>query len=87
MSDHRGVPDLLIDSTDGALPPRAERTGDKGPGEVFIYQPAEEKVYSKDDLTGLQDFLESLQAKHAVSQVDLEEGLEKHGRMTPMPRS
>ncbi len=54
----------------------------KGPGEVFIYQPAEEWVYSKDDLAELQDFLAFLQAKPAVSQTDLEQGLEKYGRKT-----
>jgi CRISPR-associated endonuclease/helicase Cas3 len=51
----------------------------KGPGEVFVYMPAEEKVYSKDDLGGLSDFLDFLTGKVAVSQSDLEEGLDLFG--------
>ncbi len=44
----------------------------KGPGDVFIYRPAKEMVYSRDDLAGLPDFLAFLQTKAAVSQSDLE---------------
>lgn len=54
----------------------------KGPGEVFIYRPATEKVYSKDDLGGLSDFLAFLRTKDAVSQSDLEHGLDRFGPKT-----
>ncbi len=54
----------------------------KGSGEVFVYRPAQEKVYSKDDLAGLQSFLAFLQTKPAVSQTDLEDGLEQYGPTT-----
>lgn len=54
----------------------------KGPGEVLVYKPAEEKVYSKDDLAGLENFITFLVSKDSVSQSDLEAGLEKFGPMT-----
>jgi CRISPR-associated endonuclease/helicase Cas3 len=54
----------------------------KGPGEVLVYKPAEEKVYTKDDLAGLDDFLKFLIGKDAVSQTDLETGLDRFGPKT-----
>lgn len=51
----------------------------KGPGEVFVYKPEQEKVYSPDDLAGLEPFLASLSAQAAASQSDAETGLERHG--------
>ncbi|HWG46122.1 MAG TPA: CRISPR-associated helicase Cas3' [Gemmataceae bacterium] len=54
----------------------------KGPGEVLVYKPAEEKVYTKDDLAGLDDFLKFLIGKDAVSQTDLETGLDQFGPKT-----
>jgi CRISPR-associated endonuclease/helicase Cas3 len=54
----------------------------KGPGEVLVYKPAEEKVYSKDDRAGLDDFLKFVIGKDAVSQTDLETGLERFGPKT-----
>lgn len=54
----------------------------KGPGEVLVYRPAEERVYKKDDLAGLQDFLAFIMSKGAVNQSDLETGLEKYGPVT-----
>jgi CRISPR-associated endonuclease/helicase Cas3 len=54
----------------------------KGPGEVLVYKPAEEKVYTKDDLSGMDDFLKFLIGKDAVSQTDLESGLDRFGPKT-----
>jgi CRISPR-associated endonuclease/helicase Cas3 len=54
----------------------------KGLGEVLVYKPAEEKVYKKDDLAGLDDFLKFLIAKGAVSQTDLETGLDQFAPRT-----
>jgi CRISPR-associated endonuclease/helicase Cas3 len=54
----------------------------KGPGEILVYKPAEEKVYTKADLAGLPDFLKFLSSKDAVSQTDLETGLEQFGPKT-----
>ena len=54
----------------------------KGPGEVFVYKPAKENVYSNDDLAGLADFLGELTKRNAVSQSDLESGLERFGPKT-----
>jgi CRISPR-associated endonuclease/helicase Cas3 len=54
----------------------------KGPGEVLVYKPAEENVYTKEDLAGLDDFLKFLIGKDAVSQTDLETGLERFGPKT-----
>jgi CRISPR-associated endonuclease/helicase Cas3 len=55
----------------------------KGPGEVLVYKPAaEEKVYSKDDLAGLEAFLHFLIGKDIVSQTDLETGLDLFGPKT-----
>jgi len=54
----------------------------KGPGEVLIYEPANEKVYKPEDLTGLGDFIDFITKKHAVSQTDLETGLERFGPRT-----
>ena len=52
----------------------------KGPGEVYVYQPADkEKVYSEADRAGLGPFLTFLQLKPAVSQTDLEAGLDQFG--------
>jgi CRISPR-associated endonuclease/helicase Cas3 len=51
----------------------------KGPGEVFVYHPDDEKVYSSADLTGLPGFLAELQSKPGISQFDLEKGLEAFG--------
>ena len=51
----------------------------KGPGEVLVYKPAEEKVYSPDMLNGLDTFLDFVTGKAAVSQTDLEVGMEKFG--------
>ena len=51
----------------------------KGAGEVYVYQPDEERVYSPDNLKGVGEFLAFLQSKSAVSQTDLEAGLELHG--------
>ncbi|MDB5307801.1 MAG: CRISPR-associated helicase Cas3 [Gemmataceae bacterium] len=57
----------------------------KGPGEVLVYKPAEEKVYSKSDLAGLDDFLKFITGKAAVSQTDLETGLSLFGSKTADP--
>ncbi len=55
----------------------------KGPGDVLVYKPAEERVYTKDDLAGLHCFLEFLTDKEgAVSQSDLETGLDCFGPKT-----
>jgi CRISPR-associated endonuclease/helicase Cas3 len=54
----------------------------KGPGEVLVYKPAEEMVYTKDNLAGLDDFLKFLIGEDAVSQTDLETGLDKFGPKT-----
>jgi CRISPR-associated endonuclease/helicase Cas3 len=52
----------------------------KGPGEVYVYKPEkEEKVYTKDILAGLDKFIELLESKPAVSQTDLESGLNQYG--------
>lgn len=51
----------------------------KGPGEVLVYKPAEERVYSKDDLAGLSDFIAFLTALPAANQADLETGLDRFG--------
>lgn len=51
----------------------------KGPGEVLIYAPAKERVYSKDDLAGLDAFVGFLAALPAASQADLETGLDRFG--------
>jgi CRISPR-associated endonuclease/helicase Cas3 len=48
---------------------------DKGPGEVLVYRPDKEKVYSPEDLAGLNEFLKAIVGKPAVRQTDLEEGL------------
>jgi CRISPR-associated endonuclease/helicase Cas3 len=51
-----------------------------GPGEVFVYKPRdEEKVYSKDDLAGLDAFVGFLESLAAASQTELEAGLERFG--------
>ena len=48
----------------------------KGPGEVLVYKPvAEEKVYTRDDIARLEDFLTFLIGKGVVSQTDLEIGV------------
>jgi CRISPR-associated endonuclease/helicase Cas3 len=54
----------------------------KGPGEVLVYKPAEEKVYTNDHLAGLPDFLKFLIGKDVVSQTDLEAGLDQFGPKT-----
>jgi CRISPR-associated endonuclease/helicase Cas3 len=54
----------------------------QGLGEVLVYKPAEEKVYARDDLAGLDDFLTFLMGKEAVSQTDLETGLDRFGSKT-----
>jgi len=54
----------------------------KGPGEVLVYKPSIEKVYKPDDLAGLPDFIDFITKKHAVSQTDLETGLERFGSKT-----
>jgi CRISPR-associated endonuclease/helicase Cas3 len=52
----------------------------KGPGEVYVYKPVEkERVYTSDDLAGLDKFIEFLVSKPAVSQTDLESGLNQFG--------
>lgn len=51
----------------------------KGAGEVLIYKPAEERVYSKDDLAGLDEFVKFLVALGGVSQSNLETGLHQFG--------
>lgn len=51
----------------------------KGPGEVYIYDPGEERVYDQDDLYGITDFVKFLEVHSPVSQSDLEEGLERFG--------
>jgi CRISPR-associated endonuclease/helicase Cas3 len=51
----------------------------KGPGEVLIYKPAEERVYSKDDLAGLDEFVKFLAGLEDVSQSQLEIGLDRFG--------
>ncbi len=54
----------------------------KGPGEVLVYKPAKESVYTKDDLAGLDEFRDFLVGMPAVSQTDLERGLDKFGAKT-----
>ena len=54
----------------------------KGPGEVLVYKPTEEKVYTRDDLAGLDDFLQFLIREGTVSQTDLETGLDQFGSKT-----
>ncbi len=57
-----------------------DELSDKGPGEVYVYKPADkEKVYSEDDRKGLGPFLAFLRSKPAVSQADLEVGLDEFG--------
>ena len=51
----------------------------KGPGDVYIYKPDKERVYSDDQLKGVDGFLEFLAAKDSVSQADLEDGLKVYG--------
>lgn len=50
-----------------------------GPGEVLIYKPAEERVYSNDDLAGLKEFIDFLAGLRSVSQSQLEAGLDSFG--------
>lgn len=59
-----------------------DELANKGPGEVYVYKPARECVYSKQDLQGLAGFLGTLTAKSAVSQTDLEQAMEKFGAKT-----
>lgn len=47
-------------------------------GEAFFYRPDDEKPYSQEDLAGCDGFLEEVRGK-TVSQVLLEELLERHG--------
>ena len=54
----------------------------KGPGDVLVYKPAKESVYSPDDLRGLDGFLDFVVEKEGASQSDLETGLEKFGPKT-----
>jgi CRISPR-associated endonuclease/helicase Cas3 len=54
----------------------------KGPGDVLVYRPAEEKVYEPDDLIGLTKFLDLITAKAGASQADLETALERFGPTT-----
>jgi CRISPR-associated endonuclease/helicase Cas3 len=51
-------------------------------GEVFVYQPENEKPYSPADLQGLPEFLRFLTTKPRISQVDLETGLRTFGPAT-----
>jgi len=51
----------------------------KGPGHVFIYQPAREHVYKPDDLVGIHEFIDFLETGSPVSQSDLEWGLQQFG--------
>ncbi|QEG30174.1 Putative CRISPR-associated nuclease/helicase Cas3 [Gemmata obscuriglobus] len=52
----------------------------KGPGEVLIYAPAKERVYSSDDLAGLDGFISFLIGLPSpASQADLEIGLDRFG--------
>jgi CRISPR-associated endonuclease/helicase Cas3 len=51
----------------------------KGPGEVLIYAPAEERVYSKDVLAGLDGIIAFLVGLQVASQADLETGLDRFG--------
>jgi CRISPR-associated endonuclease/helicase Cas3 len=51
----------------------------KGAGEVLVYKPAEERVYSKEDLAGLDAFVAFLTLQPAASQADLETGLDQFG--------
>jgi len=59
-----------------------EELAGKGPGEVYVYKPAEEKVYREIHLSGLDAFLGYLTAKTSVSQTDLENGLAEFGPKT-----
>lgn len=51
----------------------------KGPGEVWVYAPSDEKVYSKDDLAGVMEFLDWMEVRPSVSLADLETALEEFG--------
>jgi CRISPR-associated endonuclease/helicase Cas3 len=51
-------------------------------GEVLIYKPAKECVYTTDDLAGVSEFLGFLTERGRVSQTDLEVGLERFGSPT-----
>jgi len=56
-----------------------EELAEKGPGDVLVYHPAREQVYSPDDLLGLSGFLTFVTSIDLVSQVDLEQGMRKYG--------
>ena len=53
-----------------------------GSGRVLVYRPDEERVYSNDDLAGIEAFLAFLEGKESVNQSDLETGLEQFGPTT-----
>jgi CRISPR-associated endonuclease/helicase Cas3 len=59
----------------------------KGPGEVLVYRPAEQNVYLRDDLAGVDGFLSFITEKDVVSQTDLETGLDQFGpKIADAPR-
>ncbi|MCI0704196.1 MAG: CRISPR-associated helicase Cas3', partial [Planctomycetia bacterium] len=59
---------------------------EKGSGEVLVYRPDKEKVYSPEDLAGLDEFIAFVTGKAAVSQTDLEEGLANAPRRAEAPK-
>jgi len=64
-----------------------DELNEKGPGQVFVYKPAKEFVYSRDDLGGLTDFLGCVTGNDAASQADLEVGLDRFGpKSTDAPK-
>ena len=51
----------------------------KEAGEIYVYEPENQKPYSVEDLNGVSDFLKSLVSRAQVSQSDLEEALREFG--------
>ena len=50
-----------------------------GPGDVYVYKPPTERVYSEFDLAGFDNFVDWLAKSSPVSQMDLEEGMQLFG--------
>ena len=50
-----------------------------GPGDVYVYKPSNERVYSKADLEGFDSFIDWLVETSPVSQMHLEEGMQNFG--------
>ncbi|WP_419193660.1 CRISPR-associated helicase Cas3' [Kolteria novifilia] len=53
-------------------------------GGVYVYPPADsERPYTKDDLTGVDEFLADIGGSESINQSDLETALHRHGHQPP----